>query len=275
MTTPASLAQAQKVLDLLRGTTTEEMQVLLENGDLLKAMVRADLSGVDRADFGRLLGVRRKTTPTSFEYATPEEQLATVRTLNANRDWGFSDEDFPAIPATFAPKRPNEMLLLSVYLPASEHEAGLERTFLELWASTNAPEGFDKRVDRTFQTDTEHLRAIGGAWTPGIRWVAFDPSAFLAISAKEALDEALLAGYDLAGTEVLMATLLFPEWARQFSSGSVPRPALSGLRLFESGRWASVPFFGNWSESGQFGLGSFGATSRLVGRTSPTVRRLS
>lgn len=274
MTTPASLAQAQKVLDLLRGTTTEEMQALLENGDLLKAMVRADLSGVDRDDFGRLLGTRRKATPTSFEYATPEEQLATVRTLNADRGWGFSDEDFPAVPADFTPKRPSEMLLLSVYLPAGEHEAGLERTFLELWASTNAPEGFEKRTDRTFQTDANHLRVVGGAWNPGIRWVAFDPSAFLAVTAKEALEEALLAGYDLAGTEVLMATLLFPEWAKLFSSGAVPRPALSGLRLFESGRWASVPFFGNWRDGEQFGLGSYGATSRLVGRTSPSVRLL-
>ena len=57
MSTPATLAQGQKLLALLSeaGVTTEQVQTLLGNGDLLRLMLTADLPKVDRNQFKALL----------------------------------------------------------------------------------------------------------------------------------------------------------------------------------------------------------------------------
>ena len=57
MSTPATLAQGQKLLALLSeaGATVEQVQTLLANGDLVRVMLLADLARVDREAFETLL----------------------------------------------------------------------------------------------------------------------------------------------------------------------------------------------------------------------------
>lgn len=51
----ASLAQGKQLLELFSGATTEQIQQFIEAGDLLKMMLAADLSQVDRLNFAELL----------------------------------------------------------------------------------------------------------------------------------------------------------------------------------------------------------------------------
>lgn len=64
----ASLAQGKQILDLLSSASIEQIQNLVEGGDLIQIMMNADLRGVNREQFRQLLQVI--ANPYESEYIT-------------------------------------------------------------------------------------------------------------------------------------------------------------------------------------------------------------
>lgn len=207
-------------------------------------------------------------------YLSPEQQLECVNQLNVERNWGFSDSDFPSVPEHFVPRTPTEVLMLAVYLPPLWGKVdGLQRTFDELWDLVQVPQGSTKYRWNELESDSKHLGvAFGHAYEPGIRWVAFDPNAFHGKSPQRALQLAEIDNPYLAGVEILMAALLFPTWPTGWNGDSSPFPNLSGLQLYGRADSRLVPYLG-WRRDGcQLRLDAIMAGNVHASWASPTVR---
>jgi hypothetical protein len=210
-------------------------------------------------------------------YVSPEEQLKHVKRLNLEMKWGFTDADFPSVPVNFTPQVPTEVLLLSVYLPKSGMVGGLRRTFNDLWAAIEPPEGYTKYRRPGMSGDARHLRLFGSrGWRPGIRWVAFDPTSYQKLAPSVARVQVKNnSGRILAGTEVLMAAALFPGWVAGFGVHRSPCPNLSGLQFKVAAGWSTVPFLDIWDAGCELVLAVEVAEKPDKGFTSPTFRELT
>lgn len=223
-------------------------------------------------------GIEGKFAPTIVQgsvpswYVSPEQQLARVNRISAEWNWGFTDADFPSVPENFTPSTATEVLLLSVYLPKSGRIGGLQRTFDDLWRAINPPEDYTKHRWDGLESDSKHLRPSSGTWKPGVRWVAFDPNAYHKLSPEKSLEQATASGQTLAGTEVLMAALLFPDWGKGFDGTFSPYPNMSGLQFFYDGSWSRVPYLNRWDSDRQFLLSTDWADGARGRWASPVVR---
>lgn len=207
---------------------------------------------------------------------TPAQQLERVKQLNQERRWGFAAADFPEVPQN-PTLNEGEALLLAVYLPPQRgRQSGLRRTFEELWSLVEPPSGYDKSRWDELKSDSKHLRSVPGYdYKPGIRWLVFNPNAYHGLSPQDALARAKADGLRLAGLEVLMALVLFPDWANRWDGTTVPYPWLSGLQFNwdnTSSAWSLVPDLYRWVTSRQLLLstGWSGLTDSYWG--SPSVR---
>jgi len=92
MSTPVSVPQINKLLELLGNPSGEKFQYLLANGDLLKPMANADLSRVDRSAFGAML------TPTTAPIAwrPVNEYVVKILRWNTLRNWGLTKPEITA-----------------------------------------------------------------------------------------------------------------------------------------------------------------------------------
>lgn len=208
-------------------------------------------------------------------YVPLEQQLKQVQAFNAALDWGFQDSDFPAPPG-FRPSDPNEVLLLVVSLPVKGRKPGLHRTFDELWNLIEAPDGYEKWRWDELKATTKLLRQTSGyIHTPGIRWVVFNPNAYHGKSPRKALELSKADNVQLAGTEVLMAALLFPDWATSWNGNTSQWPNLSGLQFNYDGDstdWSDVPYLRRWDGARQLRLHARWADFSHVIWSSPSVR---
>lgn len=205
-------------------------------------------------------------------YVSPAEQLKKVEALNAALDWGFVTKNIPAIPG-YRPSDPNEVLMLAVSLPPKGRKSGLYHTFDELWNLIEAPDGYTKwRRDELKATSKLLRQAPDYDYTPGIRWVVFNPNAYHGKSPEAALDASKADGVDLAGVEVLMAALLFPDWIASWNGTDSPFPNLSGLQFYWDAGWSDVPYLDRWGGDRRLGLYAHWADDRSDRWASPSVR---
>lgn len=112
MSTPVSVKQVNKLLELLGDPSGEKFQYLLANGDLLRPMIDADLTKVDRSAFGVVL------TPASASVAwTPVSKYAErIAARSKLRGWGFTKTQIDAFAASLV-----------------DHVGPLQPTGISLW----------------------------------------------------------------------------------------------------------------------------------------------
>jgi hypothetical protein len=217
----------------------EDVKAILANPKLARQMVEA-LPGHKPSD---------PSLPTW--YVSPRQQLELVKQLNINERWGFSKTDFPSIPKNFSPRTSSELLLLTVNLPPMQNDDdpdGLGRTFYEFWHHFEPRRGLGKynRFTDLFgdYSDGQCRLRILPAYKHdiGFHWVAFDPNAYYGLSPEAAIKKAEADKLRLAGVEVLMAALLFPDWTTKWrSEPSSPPPNMSGIQILGRGDWSYVP----------------------------------
>lgn len=173
-------------------------------------------------------------------YVTPQGQVQTLLRLFPR----VQPSAIPAAPRSFTQRTPTEVPLLAAYFPKKSFHTGLERTFDIWWNHITPPADFPKYRDRDLESDGNHLRlAPHHVHVPGIRWVAFDHRGYT-WSPESALGLAIEKGRRLAGTEVLMAATLFPQWISSWrGDGSAPFPQMSGLQCYNKreSSWSDVP----------------------------------
>lgn len=259
----------------LVGITAQHNEIVkrVGNGSLDTDLVRKALQDIIEGKFLEKTSAPIATYGVPSWYISPSAQLERVKRLNVERQWGFSESDFPSVPEDFRPRTDTEVLLLVVYLPKRGKQSGPQRTFDELWQLTEAPNGYTKWRWEELKSDSEHLRlAPGYDHIPGIRWVAFDPNAYRGKSPKTAL-QSLSGDTRLAGTEVLMAALLFPGWASSWNGTDSPCPNLSGLQFYWNTDWSDVPCLSRWDDYRQLGLSANWADNADSGWASPSVRK--
>lgn len=175
--------------------------------------------------------------PTSW-YVSPEEQLRKVELLNYKESWGFQATDIPWGIPYFKPRTETEVLMLNLSLPAVDPQPGMHpdnrmpgfgRTFLTLWSLIKEPVKQDaQEIAATALTRLALPPRYG--WKPGFHWVAFDPAAYRGFSSARALRQAETDGVRVAGTEVLMAMVLFPNWFSSWDDNLL-YPKLSGIQF--------------------------------------------
>jgi hypothetical protein len=166
------------------------------------------------------------------------------------------------------------VLLLNVRLSKKNKQPALHRTFDELWSLIQAPSGYGKwRWDELKATNKLLRRVSGyGHEVDEVEWVIFDPVAYQGKSPQEALELSNADGMQLAGTEVLMATLLFPDWPLSWFKDNMPAPNLSGLQFYWNAGWSHVPCLRRWDGRRQLELSANWAGRANSCGASPSVR---
>lgn len=91
----ASLKQGKQLLELFSGSSSRQVQGFIEAGDLVKAMLAADLSQIDRAAFEQLMTASSQLV--HGLYVPPEIQIEQFRLWNSEFGLGFGPTDINAI----------------------------------------------------------------------------------------------------------------------------------------------------------------------------------
>jgi hypothetical protein len=176
--------------------------------------------------------------------------------LNAERNWGFTDADFPTVPSV--KQSGTEVLLLTVYLPGKDGASDIQRTFDEhLAIIQQQEEARGRNVYQMVRSDRKHLRLLSPSWhepCPDLRWVLYNYAAnhgpLNGVAVKDFLWNAKKRG--LAASEVLSALMLFPEYELCVDGGKTPYVNLAGYQVFHNSSWLNVPHLGKRFEV--FGL---------------------
>lgn len=106
---PATLAQGQKLLSLVKDVPSKQVQNLLENGDLLLALAKADGSRIDRAAFNALLA----PVPEAIDWTPVSQYADKLRDWNNRFSLGLSDEQIDGLilPDHAGPHQPTSITL--------------------------------------------------------------------------------------------------------------------------------------------------------------------
>lgn len=123
MSTPASFGQAQKLLDSLKGITSEEVQNLVRNIGLIRVMASCDLARVDRAEFEAFLNPPPATT-TPIAWRPVSEYADKIAEWNKLRGWGLTKAQIAAFAAN---------------LVDHDHLDPLHPTGISLWLGHDLP----------------------------------------------------------------------------------------------------------------------------------------
>lgn len=203
-------------------------------------------------------------------YLAPPVQISRLQ-----NELAWRNLTVPEIPLDFEPRTQSEILMLNVRLPKSDDKQdSLSQTYLALRDRTNvrcnaAPwhcEGLED-VGEQLEEVTKHSHST-------VSWIGYDPEAYQGLSPEQALLQATTDGLMLAGTEVLLGALLFPDSPFTWLQGGVPAPSLSGLRLRTSG-WSGVVYLCPWVDGRRIKVRTRLATEANSHWSSPTVRLLS
>jgi len=251
---------ATKLDNILKGQLSDqlaEVYRVTSNGTRDYGDVRKALQNIIEGKFAPGESPRGVLLATSHQeyqpawYVSPRQQLERVHQLNDQRNWGFEDSDFPSAP-TNVNLRDGEVLLLCVYLPDQGRKRGLYRTIDELWNCSQAPTGYTKwRWDELKAQPKLIRQASDCTYTPGIRWVVFNPNAYQGKSPEQALELAKQDNVRLAGVEGLVANLLFPTWATSWDGKQSLYPWLGGLQFKYDSDWPSSLCLSRWDGSRQ------------------------
>jgi len=169
-------------------------------------------------------------------YASAPKQIEKVLAfLEQHGDKnGFTPSDIPSMPNLVRQTR-TEILLLTVMLPDEGGVSGIQRTFDAWWNFIPMPADAAKTRGVQLRSDTESMRLAPNInYSPGIRWVAFDPNAYMGTSPEDALRQSSNGGNaTLAHAEVLMAAAMFPDMSMYMN--------MAGLQLRDEASWSFVP----------------------------------
>jgi hypothetical protein len=192
--------------------------------------VADDAGSVDMAErLERLIGGEReaRARELSSMLVSPEAQLADVRRWNAERGWGFSDDDFAALGE--APPQ-----ILGGLLIATVLEVRLDtpaRTFEELVAVASGM-GSCRGVNPRIRSDERHFGlAPGVIHAPGLRWRIIDLAAGRVRERSPYLRVRDGDPSAMPEAGILAAIAHFPEWVRLMGDPSVPPVHLTGYRV--------------------------------------------
>lgn len=169
-------------------------------------------------------------------FLPPDDQLKAVRAWNAERRWGFREEDFQELAASVPPPPPAPSdgrlqltaRVLEVALPATDGVSGPRRTLEELWRFAARQPGvrplhlFDP--DQNPQLDV--VPAPEAAHVAGLRWRIVDFGGRVGEVPRR-----LPAGAARPGAAVLSAAALFPLWLARMDGIHVPYAWVPGLRF--------------------------------------------
>ncbi|GEM_PF-1822372 len=200
--------------------------------------------------------------------ATPDELIDTVSAFleqYGGGQQGYQPSDIPEVP-NFTPWGNNskKKLLLAVYLPAKGRVSGLARTVDAWWDFIVPPTGITKHRWEELKSDSQHLRLVPGVkCNPGIRWVAFDPSAYQGKSPKYAIAQSAIDGTALAHAEVLMAAAQLPQWVSSWDGVESPYPNMTALQFCLNNRWSHTPYLNRSSTGVRLTLDAYDTLSSV------------
>lgn len=257
----------------LIGITAQHNEIVkrVGNGSLDPDSVRKALQQIIEGKFSLARSVRQASAMTPSWYVSPQQQLERVKTFLEHQDWGFSS--VPPVPEGFVPRTATEVLMLNVRLPKKGKQPGLHRTFDTLWQLIEAPNGYNKWRMPELKATAKLLRqAPGYGHEADISWIGFDPNAYQGLSPEAALKQSKEDGVCLAGTEVLMAAWLFPDWVTSWDGRSSPYPNLSGIQFYWDTDWSHVPYLVPWDCSRHLDLNAVWADYSVEVFASPSVR---
>jgi hypothetical protein len=259
----------------LVGITAQHNEIVkrVGNGSLDPDNVRKALQRIIEGKFFDQLPAPVAASGTPSWYVLPEQQLERVAQLNTDLKWGFGNVADLAVPEDFVPRTSTEVLMLNICLPRRDKQSGLHRTFDELWSLIQAPQGYSKyRWDALKATAKLLRQAPGYSHDVEVGWIALDPNAYHGLSPEAALEQSKNNGVRLAGTEVLMAALLFPDWVSSWNGTTNPYPNLSGIQFYWNSGWSSVPYLDRWGDDRRLRLRARRADGSHAYWASPSVR---
>jgi hypothetical protein len=203
----ASLAQAREILDLLSGSTSSEVQRLIEAGDLLGLVMKYGARGVDRVAFERLL----KASHASGSFTPTNEIVQAVLARSRQRSWHLTQQTLHAMTsANFGVPRTSTaeaLITPDIWL------GSIRKTVTELWQwflDVHHTSIID--CDWTISFATRSLRVVDPnryGDTPGVRWVAIDTTAGLGAALPTQ------GRHLFAGLQLLTAAVVHPNWFKQ------------------------------------------------------------
>lgn len=248
--------EMQQFLERLHtaGGTYEDVKQVNKRPDLASGMVAA---------------LRSKPGPTwslPDWYVAPWLRRQWALQANIDRQWGFEESDFPAVPDDTT-----KFWLLEINLPPKGRKAGFRCTIDEFFELIDLPRGYTKEHANGFATDSDRLQILPDyKYRRGIRWVELDLNAYRGMSATEATAQSVLDGVELLGVGAFAGVWQFPEWISSWKglglAGLVSR-GNDGM-----GHWSTVPYLCRWSGTRTFGLMPKPDHLRFTDNVWPTIK---
>jgi hypothetical protein len=231
---------------------------------------------------GKPFGEKQKlVVPSGLGFTMkPRDQINRLLEIAADQSWsGVSRSDIPSVPKKFRPRTPTERLLLARYAPPTEVLKSEHVTFIQWRDAFGVPEGYTKDVWRDMVVDEAHMRLVGPAATPGIRWVGFDPHDNWAPEEGRTLSslwENPELAPRLAASESLMAQAYDPDWALKWDGTTDPHQDLAGWQYCYDGKeqFDNAPYLYRWVDDRKVSMrvDDAGYSSRIY--ATATVRDL-
>lgn len=261
------MAQASEITDNLRKESRDNVQKLVDNFDLLTALMKGDPGRIDRQAFNALM-----VPPVPQVFSTPEEILGRFSYYAGFQDWPVTDllDQLKQTMPTDHVSSLDHLLTLDVWL------GDLPTTFEALagWIKHE-----QKIIDNGYwrydglKSDAEHLRLLNPdryGKEPSVKWVELDMTANRGSAPKD------VRGDDSAGLQVLSAFAAHPAYPPAIDYETIPGAWAAGLQANVPGSeaWADVPIL-DWNGiDREVGLGASWDDDRSDDYAVPVVREL-
>lgn len=228
----STMAQATEITDRLRKESRDNVQKLVDNFDLLTALMKGDPGRIDRQAFNALM-----VPPVPQVFSTPEEILGRFSYYAGFQDWPVTDllDQLKQTMPTDHVSSLDHLLTLDVWL------GDLPTTFEALadWIKHE-----QKIIDNGYwrydglKSDAEHLRLVDPkryGKTPSVKWVELDMTANRGSAPKDVRDDGS------AGLQVMTAFAVHPNYPPAIDYEAIPGAWAAGLQ-------ANIPGYEAWTD---------------------------
>lgn len=220
------------------GLTYDDLQTPIDNPDFRKRLVQFWHGG----EATGLPAPAEVVSQDEFMgmFILPERQLELVRQRNADRTWGFTDEDFTKLGEPPAwPSGRLSAVVLEVSLDT------VQKTFEEAWHFTKACQPDNWRWPEV-KSDPKLLRLLSGIQHQhGLRWRVVDLAANW--DKRDGIRPRDVRNPQTSPhCAILWGASYFPKWVRAMDGMNVPYVWIPGYELCVSGdpEWSGVPSLG-------------------------------
>jgi hypothetical protein len=266
--TPGFSLAVNKLVEVLRPHgTTPTPEVILEAWDpsIPQDLPELYVRGAEPENLGP---AKPRLPPPPGMFVSLDDQLANIRRWNAEREWGFTEQELSAVDLT--PRSHADPLvaeLIAVYLDGDGEMDPVRRTCRQLWQVAAARQPAAWSWDWYWDTWLGHPMPVrlapGIVHRPGVRRVTLDLGAHWRPGRH--IRPCNVRGADSAHAELLAAAAHFPEWVRAMDGTSVPFVWVSGYQvtmveraahrrlptLAWSGFWSTLSFVAHWADYSQ------------------------